>query len=73
VIIEKGLEEGSSVYVTIPEKRDKFALAGNVLIPVIRERERERAAWMSVPEKSIAGSSEHQSAARSRVYNSLIP
>jgi len=75
VIIEKGLEEGSSVYVTIPEKRDKFTLAGNVLIPVIRERERERAAagMSSVPEKSIAGSSEHQSAARSRVYNSLIP
>ena len=53
VIIEKGLEEGSSVYVTIPEKQDKFTLAGNDLIPLIKERERER---MSVPEKSIADS-----------------
>lgn len=43
-IIEQGLEEGTDVWLTIPEKADKFILAGTELIPVIRDKERELAA-----------------------------
>lgn len=39
IIIEKGLAEGTSVFLSPPEKSGKFKLAGNELIPIIRERE----------------------------------
>ncbi len=39
IIIEKGLAEGTSVFLNPPEKARKFKLAGNELIPVIRKRE----------------------------------
>lgn len=38
LIIEKGLAEGTSVFLTPPENFRKFKLAGNELIPSIRER-----------------------------------
>ena len=39
IIIEKGLAEGTSVFLSPPERSGKFKLAGNELIPIIRERE----------------------------------
>lgn len=43
IIIEQGLEKGTDVWLSIPEDPDKFAIAGQELIPVIREKERELA------------------------------
>jgi multidrug efflux pump subunit AcrA (membrane-fusion protein) len=42
VIIERGLESGVSIYVSIPEKPEKFRIAGEELIKTIREREKEK-------------------------------
>jgi multidrug efflux pump subunit AcrA (membrane-fusion protein) len=42
IIIEKGIEAGTSVWLTTPQNTDKFTVAGNELIPVIREREKAR-------------------------------
>ncbi len=39
-IIEKGLKRGESVYISTPEKPEDFKIAGNELIPVIKERDR---------------------------------
>ena len=42
IIIEKGLKPGEDIYLATPENPSKFRMAGNELIPVIRERERTR-------------------------------
>jgi multidrug efflux pump subunit AcrA (membrane-fusion protein) len=42
IIIEQGLNEGESVWLMTPENPDKFTLAGNDLIPIIKEREKAR-------------------------------
>jgi hypothetical protein len=42
VIIEQGLEPGTSVYLSLPEKPDKFRIAGEGLIKIIKEREKEK-------------------------------
>ena len=42
VIIEQGLEPGTSVYLSLPEKPEKFRIAGEELIRIIREREKEK-------------------------------
>jgi HlyD family secretion protein len=44
VIIEQGLDPGESIYLATPENPEKFRLAGNDLIPIIKERERARKA-----------------------------
>jgi HlyD family secretion protein len=44
IIIEQGLEPGKSVYLNLPEKPEKFRLAGDDLITIIREREKVRKA-----------------------------
>jgi hypothetical protein len=41
IIIEKGLEPGTSVYVVPPEKSYKFELAGEELIPLIKNSEKQ--------------------------------
>ncbi|MDR2423149.1 MAG: efflux RND transporter periplasmic adaptor subunit [Prevotellaceae bacterium] len=41
-IIEQGLEEGDEVYLSTPPKPETFRLAGEELIPIIRERESEK-------------------------------
>jgi multidrug efflux pump subunit AcrA (membrane-fusion protein) len=41
-LIEQGLRPGTSVYLTIPENHEKFKLAGKELIPVIRQKNREK-------------------------------
>jgi hypothetical protein len=42
MVIEKGLEPGSLVYVIVPEKAEKFRMEGEDLIPVLKERSRLR-------------------------------
>jgi multidrug efflux pump subunit AcrA (membrane-fusion protein) len=48
IIVEKGLGRGEYVWLTMPDKPEKFRLAGRELIPEIRERERELAEVLSV-------------------------
>jgi len=42
VVIEQGLEEGTMLYIRMPEKPEKFKLAGEELIPLIKERLKTR-------------------------------
>ena len=42
VIIEKGLEPKTQIYLSTPEKAETFKLVGQELIPIIREREKVR-------------------------------
>jgi multidrug efflux pump subunit AcrA (membrane-fusion protein) len=42
VLIEKGLEPGTLIYLNNPEDPEKFRLEGKDLIPVIKEREKAR-------------------------------
>jgi multidrug efflux pump subunit AcrA (membrane-fusion protein) len=42
IIIEKGLNSGTPVWLSTPMNPDKFMIAGSDLIPVIREREKAR-------------------------------
>lgn len=42
IIVEKGLQPGSTVYLSIPDNSEKFTMAGGDLIPVIRERNNAR-------------------------------
>jgi HlyD family secretion protein len=44
VIIEKGLEPGTRIYLETPENPEKFKLTGIELIPVIKEREKAKKA-----------------------------
>jgi len=44
IIVEKGLDPGTTVYLEVPEKSEKFELAGADLIPEIRERNKARRA-----------------------------
>jgi len=40
VIVEKGLDEDTSIYLSIPSRAEKFSLAGQELIPEILERQK---------------------------------
>lgn len=40
IIIEQGLNEGDEVYISVPVNTEKFKIAGEELIPVLKERER---------------------------------
>ena len=42
VIVEQGLEAGSTVYVIPPEESENFKLVGEELVPTIRERNKAR-------------------------------
>ena len=42
VIVEKGLKEGEKLLLNRPGNPDKYSLAGEDLIPVIKERERQK-------------------------------
>lgn len=50
IIIEKGLEKGTPVYLSQPENANKFKMAGNELISDLRERELARNLENSVKE-----------------------
>jgi HlyD family secretion protein len=55
VIIEKGLEAGSQVYLNNPEKPEKFELAGEELIPMLKEREKVRRQENRTYKRNIQG------------------
>lgn len=38
IIVEKGLEKGEEVYISLPENAEKFTLSGSELIPEIKAR-----------------------------------
>ncbi len=60
IIIEKGVEEGEEVYLSVPENLEKFKLSGKELIAVLKERERlkkEPARPVYLP-KGMAGGEE---------------
>jgi hypothetical protein len=61
VIIEQGLDPGVSIYLAAPENPLKFKLAGNDLIPVIREREKARKAENEKYRKDIVTIKEEKS------------
>ncbi len=42
IIIEQGLEEGTEVYLSVPENAEKFKLAGEDLVAIIKERETQK-------------------------------
>lgn len=42
IIIEKGLEPGTMIYLTNPENTEKFRLIGEDILPVLKEREKIR-------------------------------
>ncbi len=42
VIVEKGLKKGEKVLLSLPENPEKYSLSGEDLIPVIRERGRQK-------------------------------
>jgi len=42
VIVEQGLEPGTSLYLTLPDKPEKFRIAGEELIKIIKERENDK-------------------------------
>jgi HlyD family secretion protein len=42
IIVEKGLDTGEDVYLSIPENTERFSLSGQELIPEIKERIAER-------------------------------
>jgi HlyD family secretion protein len=42
VIVEQGLEAGSTIYVIAPEDTENYKLVGEELVPVIRERNKAR-------------------------------
>jgi len=44
IIIEKGLEPSTMLYLNNPEKPEKFKLAGEDLIPILKEREKVKKA-----------------------------
>jgi HlyD family secretion protein len=44
IIIEKGLEPGTMLYLSNPEKPEKFSLTGNDLLPILKEREKVKRA-----------------------------
>lgn len=43
VIVEQGLKSGDKLYLSIPEKGDRFKLVGEDLIAVIKERKKQKA------------------------------
>ncbi len=42
IIVEKGLEEGDRIYLSIPEGLEHMKMAGQELIPLIREKARQK-------------------------------
>jgi hypothetical protein len=44
VIVEQGIEQGTQLYLSTPEKPEKYRLSGEELIPIIREKARQKKA-----------------------------
>jgi multidrug efflux pump subunit AcrA (membrane-fusion protein) len=43
IIVEQGLEPGRHIWLTLPDKPEKFSIAGDELIPVIKQQEKNSA------------------------------
>jgi HlyD family secretion protein len=68
VIIEQGLEPGTTIFLNEPDEHDKFRLTGTELIPAIHERERARRA---INEKFIVKEEEIKEAGKSAPVSEL--
>jgi HlyD family secretion protein len=55
VVIEKGLEAGTMLYLNSPENPEKFRSGGKDLVPVIKEREKDRKKLAGMYRKKPAG------------------
>lgn len=55
IIIEKGLEAGSLIYLNNPQKPDKFKMEGQDLIPVLKDRKKVRNAENRTYRKNLQG------------------
>jgi HlyD family secretion protein len=55
IIIEKGLDPGSQIYLNNPEKPEKFRLAGDELIPMLKERDKLKKAENKTYRKNLQG------------------
>jgi hypothetical protein len=55
VMIEKGLEPGTMLYMNNPEEPEKFTVEGKDLISVIREREKSRSSVAGMYRKKSQG------------------
>lgn len=55
IIIEKGLDPGSQVYLNNPENPEKFKLAGEDLIPLLKERDKLKKTQNRTYRKNLQG------------------
>lgn len=55
IIIEKGLDPGSQIYLNNPEKPEKFKLAGEELIPLLKERDKLKKTENKTYRKNLQG------------------
>jgi len=55
VLVEKGLEEGTLLYISNPENPEKFRLAGKDLIGMIKEREKDKSSLAGMYRKKSTG------------------
>jgi HlyD family secretion protein len=55
IIIEEGLDPDSQIYLNNPDKPEKFKLAGEELIPLLKERDRVRKTENKTYRKSLQG------------------
>jgi hypothetical protein len=55
VLIEKGLEPGTLIFLNNPENPEKFRLEGKDLMKIIKEREKSRSAMAGTFRKKPGG------------------
>jgi HlyD family secretion protein len=55
IIIEKGLDPGSQIYLNNPEKPEKFKLAGEELIPLLKENDKLKKTQNKTYKKNLQG------------------
>jgi hypothetical protein len=53
VVVEKGLTPGTKVYINNPENTDRFKLAGEELIPLIKEKAQAKLAELQSQVKKV--------------------
>ena len=55
IVIEKGLDPGTQIYLNNPEKPEKFRLAGEELIPLLKERDKIKKTENKTYSKNLQG------------------
>jgi HlyD family secretion protein len=55
IIIEKGLDPGSQIYLNNPQKPEKFRIAGDELIPLLKEQDKVKKAENKTFKKNLQG------------------